>query len=47
MEYLGDTLIQLNKPAEARPWLEKTVKLDPRRFGTRFSSLKNTKTVGW
>jgi tetratricopeptide (TPR) repeat protein len=29
MEYLGDTLIQLNKPAEARPYLEKTVKLDP------------------
>ena len=29
MEYLGDTLIQLNQPAEARPYLEKTVKLDP------------------
>jgi tetratricopeptide (TPR) repeat protein len=29
MEYLGDTLIQLNRPAEARPYLEKTVKLDP------------------
>jgi tetratricopeptide (TPR) repeat protein len=29
MEYLGDTLIQLNKPAEARPWLERTIKLDP------------------
>jgi len=29
MEYLGDTLIQLNKPAEAKPYLEKTLKLDP------------------
>jgi len=29
MEYLGDTLIQLNQPDQARPYLEKTVKLDP------------------
>jgi tetratricopeptide (TPR) repeat protein len=29
MEYLGDTLIQLNRSAEARPYLEKTIKLDP------------------
>ena len=29
MEYLGDTYIQLNRPAEARPLLERTVKLDP------------------
>jgi len=29
MEYLGDTLIQLNQPEKARPYLERTVKLDP------------------
>lgn len=29
MEYLGDTYIQLNKPADAKPYLEKTVQLDP------------------
>ena len=29
MEYLGDTLIQLNQPDKARPYLERTVKLDP------------------
>ena len=28
MEYLGDTLIQLNQPEKARPYLERTVKLD-------------------
>ncbi len=27
--YLGDTHIQLNHPAEARPWLEKALQLDP------------------
>jgi tetratricopeptide (TPR) repeat protein len=28
--YLGDTYLQLNKPEEARPLLEKAVKLDPK-----------------
>ena len=28
MEYLGDSYIQLNRPADARPFLEKAVKLD-------------------
>ena len=29
MLYLGDTDLQLNKPDEARPWLEKAAQLDP------------------
>jgi tetratricopeptide (TPR) repeat protein len=29
MEYLGDTYVQLNRPEDARPLLEKTVELDP------------------
>ncbi len=29
MEYLADTYIQLNRPEDARPLLEKTIKLDP------------------
>jgi tetratricopeptide (TPR) repeat protein len=29
MEYLGDSYIQLNKPEQARPLLEKAVELDP------------------
>lgn len=29
MLYLGDTDLQLNKPDDARPWLEKAIKLNP------------------
>jgi tetratricopeptide (TPR) repeat protein len=32
LEYLGDTLIQLNQPEQAKPYLEKTVKLDPSQW---------------